>query len=625
MQSSITTPTGQSWRRRATVGAAALMALGTLATTTTAAASTPSEPGRVDGGTARIALPPGEVPNYIFPFLDWAHQSITNVALFQKLMYRPLYWAGTGDSPEINRDLSLAEPVAWSDDLTTATVTLKDYSWADGTTLTPENVAFWMGLVLYAGDGWVGNSAGYYPDLVDSVAYDDAAGTVTFQLKQPVSPVWFEANILANTTPLPVAWDLEADGTAGSCSSGDPAEQAESCPKVLAYLTEQANDLESYASNPLWQVVDGPWRLDAFDASGNVRMVPNESYSGPVAPSLDAIEFVPFTSEEAEYNVLRSGDDISVGYVPTAMAPQAGDDFVPSDNPLGDGYDIVPRYTWGFNYLVLNQQNPELGPLFRQLYFRQALQASVDQPGVIEVAMKGYGVVTNGPVPARPVNDFAAATVTEQVQPYSVDTARQLMTDNGWEVGSSSDPAVCVNPGTGEGQCGEGIDEGDEAAFDLQYMSGSTSVSTMMEQLRSSAAEAGIQITLSEAPYNTVIATAVTCTADDPACAWESAHWGAGWTFLTSTYPTGEKLFGSSSGSNYSNYSDPEMDALIAATVSSDDPAALSAYEQYAAEQFPVTYLPTPIDLIAVASDLAGVTPASPLQTINPENWYFTE
>ena len=33
------------------------------------------------------------------------------------------------------------------------------------------------------------------------------------------------------------------------------------------------------------------------------------------------------------------------------------------------------------------------------------------------------------------------------------------------------------------------------------------------------------------------------------------------------------------------------MDSLIAATVSSDDPAALSAYEQFAAEQFPVTYL----------------------------------
>lgn len=611
---------GRRWRRRAAVTVGAVLALGLSMTPTDIGAA--SAPDRVEGGTARIALPPGEVPNYIFPFLDWSHQSITNVALFQKLMYRPLYWAGDGDSPQINRDLSLAEPVRWSDDLMTATVELKGYAWADGTTLTPSNVAFWMGLVQHAGSGWVGNSRGYYPDLVEAVNYDEAAGTVTFQLTSPVSPTWFESNILANTTPLPIAWDLEADGTPGACSSGDPALQAESCPKVHAYLTTQADDLASYDSNPLWQVVNGPWKLDAFDASGNVRMVPNNSYSGPVAPSLDAIEFVPFTSEEAQYNVLRSGGDLSVGYVPTAMAPRAGDGFVPSDNPL-DGYQIVPRHTWGFNYLVLNQQNPEVGALFRQQYFRQALQATIDQPGVIEVALKGYGVITNGPVPAQPANDLASATVIEQVQEYSVDDARQLLIDNGWELGSGSDPAVCVRPGTDQGECGEGIAEGTRAEFALEYMSGSTSVSTMMEQMRSSASEAGIRIVLSEAPYNTVIATAVTCAEADPICGWEAAHWGAGWTFLTSTYPTGEKLFGSASGSNYSNYSDPVMDTLIAATVSSDDPSALSAYERYAAEQFPVTYLPTPIELIAVANNLQGVAPASPLQTINPENWYF--
>ena len=388
-----TTSAGRHRRRRAATAAGALLALGI--TTTAIGGVAAAEPAPVDGGTARIALPPGEVPNYIFPFLDWSHQSITNVALFQKLMFRPLYWAGDGDSPQINRDLSLAEPVAWSDDLTTATVTLKDYAWADGTMLTPANVAFWMGLVQHAGGGWVGNSwATTRSRRVGELRRDGRHGHLP--ALAPVSPTWFESNILANTTPLPLAWDLEADDTPGVCSSGDPALQAESCPKVHAYLTAQADDLASYATNPLWQVVDGPWRLDSFDASGNVRMVPNETYSGPVQPALDAIEFVPFTSEEAQFNVLRAGGDLSVGYVPTAMAPRAGDGFVPADNPL-DGYEIVPRYTWGFNYLVLNQQSPTVGPLFRQQYFRQALQASVDQPGVIEVALKGYGVITNGP------------------------------------------------------------------------------------------------------------------------------------------------------------------------------------------------------------------------------------
>ena len=31
--------------------------------------------------------------------------------------------------------------------------------------------------------------------------------------------------------------------------------------QVLSYLESQAKDLKTYATNPLWQTVDGPWKL----------------------------------------------------------------------------------------------------------------------------------------------------------------------------------------------------------------------------------------------------------------------------------------------------------------------------------------------------------------------------
>ncbi len=41
------------------------------------------------------------------------------------------------------------------------------------------------------------------------------------------------------------------------------------------------------------------------------------------------------------------------------------------------------------------------GPIIRQLYFRQAMSYLMDQNGIIEGPLKGYGTVTVGPVILR--------------------------------------------------------------------------------------------------------------------------------------------------------------------------------------------------------------------------------
>jgi peptide/nickel transport system substrate-binding protein len=88
------------------------------------------------------------------------------------------------------------------------------------------------------------------------------------------------------------------------------------CVAVWSFMTDkggtapsphEAGDLATYATNPLWQVVDGPWRLSGFDAAtGEVTMVPNTEFSGGQKPHYAKFVEVPFTTDAAEYTALRT-------------------------------------------------------------------------------------------------------------------------------------------------------------------------------------------------------------------------------------------------------------------------------------------------------------------------------
>src|SRR5262249_55386659 len=149
----------------------------------------------------------------------------------------------------------------------------------------------------------------------------DSPTQLTFQLTGPFNTYWYTYNQLSQITPLPLAWDKTSSSGApgsGGCSSAAFGTNDAACAAVYTYLSKQAgydpdnpkaanNALASYATNPVWQVVDGPWRLQTFDSSGNVTMVPNTHYSGPVKPTIKKFIMVPFTSDSAEFNALVAG------------------------------------------------------------------------------------------------------------------------------------------------------------------------------------------------------------------------------------------------------------------------------------------------------------------------------
>ena len=106
------------------------------------------------------------------------------------------------------------------------------------------------------------------------------ASTVVFTMKKAVNPEWFLDDELAVVSPIPAhAWArASADGPMLDFTVTANAA------RIYKYLSQESMALGTYASNPLWQVVDGPYRLTAFNRStGAFTMKPDSSYNGPRA------------------------------------------------------------------------------------------------------------------------------------------------------------------------------------------------------------------------------------------------------------------------------------------------------------------------------------------------------
>jgi peptide/nickel transport system substrate-binding protein len=590
------------------VAAAALLAAACSSSSGPSAAGKP-----VSGGTATFAEPSGVTPNYIFPMLTAAYYSVANIEQFQRLSFRSLYWIGNGrGQPVIDPALSLAALPVYSDNDSVVTIHLGNYTWSDGQPVTARDVAFWINLLRANKTDFAAYIPGEFPDNLKSYKIVNSK-TIVLTLTGSYNPTWFTYDQLSQITPLPAqAWDkTSATGAVGNYDMTPAGARA-----VFAFLTAQSKDIASYGSNPLWKVVDGPWKLVGYQVDGYAKFAANQAYGGPSKPRLSYFVELPFTSDTAELNVLRSGTTIDYGYLPTEDASQAS-------ALASDGYTTTQWQGWGTSFFLINFQNPKTGPLIAQAYIRQAMQSLIDEPAYLTGPLEGYGHTDYGPVPAEPSNPYVDAYEAKGPWPYSPTTAVRLLSGHGWTV-KRNGVTTCTSPGSGAGHCGAGIAAGTPLSFSLQYANGVVWVNEEMLALKSSFSQAGIQVSLTTAPFDSIISLLAPCTKTQPSCSWEMLNYGGGWTYGVDPYPTGDQLFATGSGSNSSNYSDPEADKLIAATV--HGAGALTAYENYLADQIPVLWMPQPVyQLSEVSKNLHGTLPQSPIESLTPEDWYFTK
>ena len=610
-------------------GAAALLAVGIAACSSSGGGSSSSPTtaatgAKQTGGTVTFGLKPQVTLSYIFPFTSIANVSSYTVNQFQWLMYRPLYMFGNnGQSITVNYPLSPASAPVYSDGGKTVTINFKGWKWSNGETVDANDLIFWLNMMKAQKANYYGYAPGLAPDNITSYSATGAE-QVTLHLNQAYSALWFTYNQLAEFTPMPMAWDVTSVGAkagSGGCTTDSAADKWAKCTAVYNFLAGQAKQAAGYASSPLWGVTDGPWKLSSYNTNGNVTMVPSATYSGSPKPTISALKFVPFTSDAAEYTALKTGQ-IDVAPIPEQDLPTKPESqSLPTSNPLGSAYTLAPFYSYGFYYYTENYNNPTLGPVFKQLYVRQALQDLMDQQGDGTAFWHGYAYPESGPVPTKPASQWVPAAESQNgglgLYPFSVANAKALLTSHGWsEVNGTM---TCQTPA----KCGTGIKQGQQLAFSMDYATGQQDSTDEAQNYKSDAAQAGVKVTLVGQSFNTIVGESTPCQ-PGPKCNWDILAFG-GWGYNGPGFePTGESLFYTGSGSNSGSYSDPQMDKLINATHTNSSLSVFEQYATYAAQQLPFIWTTNEYQMYGVTSKLANVQ-LNPLYTLFPEYWYFTK
>jgi peptide/nickel transport system substrate-binding protein len=568
----------------------------------------------IKGGTVTIAEQSGASPNFIFPYPPSTNTDGYDVNLTMGL-WPSLSYIGDGGKSAVNPQESLYSSLTYSDHDTVVTIVLKPWKWSDGVPITSRDFTFTYNLLKANYTNWINYTQGLFPTDVKKVSTPNAH-TVVLDLTRSYNPSFYTDDVLSLVSLMPQhVWDK----TSATGKVGNYDETTAGAKAVYAFLQKQGGDMATFDTNPLWQVVDGPWKLGTFDSDGYYSWVPNKNYSGPDKPILDKVVWTPFTTDTAEMTTLRSGTSLDLAGLPNNDVRQIG-------ALEAEGYSVAVEPIPGVAEIMPNLYNSAVGPLLRQLYVRQAIEYLINRPQIVSKVYAGYADPGNGPVPVLASGSYVSPLEKAGgPYPYSPSKAISLLKAHGWKVDPNG-VSTCQQAGTGPADCGAGIKAGEPLQFTLLFSAGFTSFDQQEAAIQSTEAAAGIKIVLKAEPFNTEVATTGVCDAQShPAstCSWQLFDEGY---MPYSLDPTGGSFFNTGGFNNLGGYSSAEEDKLIDETEYGSSSAAFDAYEDYTAEQLPWIWLPDPSNLFVYKKNLAGVTPLNPFSgTLNPEVWYYTK
>jgi peptide/nickel transport system substrate-binding protein len=577
----------------------------------------PPESGTPHRGTLRFAEPPGTAPTWILPLATNAAAGAFNVFGFDYQMWRPLYWANQGVAATIDPAMSLARPPAWSNGDTTVTITLNPaYRWSDGKPVSAQDVAFDIDLIKAAvaenAANWAYYVPGFFPHDLAGVSTLNQ-DTLVLTLNSAVNPSWFYENQLAELQPMPAhAW-AKASASGPLLDFTDPGKAK----AIYDYLAAASAATSTWAANPLWRVVDGPFRLTSFDhRTGADSLAANPSYGGPDRHQITALTGVPFTSDNAEFAALANGT-VDEGFVPFANVPR-----VPQLRSAGYNVFGFPDFAWAFAVYNFKDTTGDFNHIAAQLYFRQAMAHLVDQQRYIAMYMHGAGGQDYGPLTAVPVGPYTPANATSDPYPFSVAAAQHLLASHGWQVVPGGTD-TCANPGSGVGQCGDGIPGGTKLSFNFVYVN-EAPFRQEATDLAGEARQAGITITTVPSTFAAISANDNDVIAPGNANTWAMADFGG---FTVTGYPTTVGVFNTQGAYNEGGYSDPRADQLITASLTSANPVAVRDELAYLTAQQPGLFEPIVDEVFAWRKTLSGPLDSFASLTryyLTPELWYYT-
>ncbi len=510
-----------------------------------AAAHAATGPVIQNGGTIvtvpGVGLAPPSAMNGFNPLLT--SSAYDNEA--ENLMYQPLFWVNRDF--KINFKLSIAKKIVVGPKHRSYTVYLSPHwRWSDGIPVTTVDVAYTYHMLMKLGPLWPGWDSGGFPGDIQSFK---VLGPYAFRVvtTHPVNPTWFELSGLSDFIPYPAhSWQK--------------------------YTVKQMND--NMTNTKFFSVVDGPFRLENFQAGRYASMVPNPAYSGPDKPHISRLIFRFLHSYASVFFALKSGT-VQLGNLPAPLYP--------ARKQLTDDRLTITGPNWGFNYLGFNFSNPNIA-FVNNVLVRQAMMHAVNQDLMIKVLGFGHGARAYGLVPGNPpvyLSSEAKALLKQGA--YDPALANKLLNEAGWHRGPD----------------GFREKDGHIMAFTLyippSMIRGPTLLATMF-------AKVGILVRMREMPFNELYAKMI-----NP----HSKNWQAVYLAWSQTaYPTGGSIFKCGGVQNSYHYCNKKMDAMMDKIRITRGLDALYKFQNYFTEQQPVIVLPNMKLFVMANKNIHGVSQA---------------
>jgi peptide/nickel transport system substrate-binding protein len=295
---------------------------------------------------------------------------------------------------------------------------------------------------------------------------------------------------------------------------------------------------------------DGPYMITAYGSGNQIVLEPNPHWSG-TKPGFKRIVLRHIENTAALQANLLSGDvDMVAGEgigltIDQALALQKA-------HPDAFHYEFKPSLT--YEHIDLKKENP----LLADVRVRRALLMAMDRQTMVDRLFQGKQPVAATWVnPLSPTYDAAVPVVK-----FDLTGAKALLKEAGWTPGADG---VCRNAA------------GDRLSFELGTTAGNRLRELQEQVLQSNWRNACIEVTLKNEPARTLFGDTLK---HRTYSAMEMYGWSSNVTespfrtLGTSQIPTAANNYG---GANYPGFSDPKMDADIAAVEGELDPAKQKA------------------------------------------------